>query len=106
RVRLANGAVWSIASRRAFSVGDPVVVSVRPEQLWLTDTPGDDRFPVHLTLSLPIGGDLIHDVSSTTGDTLKVAAARRPGAPAMTPGAHICALSPHAKPSLFPRPDA
>ncbi|QCK87519.1 ABC transporter ATP-binding protein [Phreatobacter aquaticus] len=100
-VTLDNGAVWSIASRHAFTVGDAVVVSVRPEQLLLVDQPGADRFPVDLKLSLPIGGDLIHDATGPRGEAIKVAAPRRPGEGFGVAGSHFCGLGPHARPALF-----
>src|SRR5216684_6220609 len=55
RVALANGALWTVASEFRFGTGEPVTVSVRPEQMLLADEPAADRFPVELKLSLWIG---------------------------------------------------
>jgi putative spermidine/putrescine transport system ATP-binding protein len=103
-VRLANGALWPVESDRAFAVGDPVLASVRPEQLTLTATASAERFAVDHALSLPIGGVLIHDVRDATGATLKVAAPRLPGVSAAGAGAAWCGLAAKARPALFPRP--
>jgi hypothetical protein len=61
-----------------------------------------DRFPVTLTLSLPIGGQFIHDVAAADGSTLKIATARHPGDASTLPGTWHCALTPQARPSIFP----
>jgi len=102
RVALANGALWTVASEFRFGTGEPVTVSVRPEQMLLADEPAADRFPVELKLSLPIGGELIHDVSSQAGESLKVAIARHPGMASGGVGTAHCGLAGHARPALFP----
>src|SRR6266478_3387475 len=100
RVALANGALWTVASEFRFGTGEPVTVSVRPEQMLLADEPAAERFPVELKLSLPIGGELIHDVSSQAGESLKVAIARRPGMASGGFGTAHCGLAGHARPAL------
>jgi putative spermidine/putrescine transport system ATP-binding protein len=102
QVALANGATWTVASALRFSAGEPVTVSVRPEQMLLADQPAADRIPVTLKLSLPIGGELIHDVTSHTGESLKIAIARRPGMASGGAGTAYCGLAGHARPALFP----
>src|SRR5260370_4741909 len=67
RVALANGALWTVASKVRFGAGEPVLVSVRPEQMLRAGQPPAERIPVKLKLSLPIGGELIHGVSSQAG---------------------------------------
>ncbi len=100
-VRLANGAVWQVPTRAPVGKGDAVIVSVRPEQLMLEGSEAPDRFRVDRTLSLPIGGALIHDVRDATGLAMKIAATRVPGA-SSSPGKQAwCGLSAHARPSLF-----
>ncbi|WP_439573872.1 ABC transporter ATP-binding protein [Phreatobacter sp.] len=102
RIVLDGGTVWTVPSRAAFSPGQPVLVSVRPEQMLLADEAAPDRLPVDLKLSLPIGGALIHDVLGITGETMKVAVPRRPGVAGAPPGRAYCALAAHARPALFP----
>ena len=101
-VTLGNGAAWRgpPAARRA--PGRPVLVSVRPEQMRLADEAGEGRFPVELKLSLPIGGELIHDVTSADGSSLKIAMSRRPGMASGRSGTAFCGLADHARPVLFP----
>jgi putative spermidine/putrescine transport system ATP-binding protein len=105
-VRLASGALWQVASRKPFAPGDRVIATIRPEQLVLTDAVTAGTIPVTLKLSLPIGGELIHDVETGAGEAFKVAASRRPGEPVSPMAATHCALAPHARPVLFPQPAA
>ena len=100
---LANGARWSISSKLRLDPGAAVTVSVRPEQLVLADEAGPERFAVTPKLSLPIGGELIHDVTTADGASLKIALPRRPGASAQLGGTAFCGLAEHARPALFPK---
>jgi hypothetical protein len=72
-------------SEEEVASGAAVVVSARPEQLALFDEGGDDRFPVEVVLSLPMAGNVIHDVAAQDGTTVKVEA-RRAVAPLYEPG--------------------
>ncbi len=101
QVRLSAGAILSLKTATPPPSGK-VQVSIRPEQLMLYPDPAPDRIPVSLTLSLPIGGQLIHDVATVDGNTLKVATARHPGGITAMPGTWHCGLTPEAKPSIFP----
>lgn len=102
-IRLDNGAIWHIATSKTFSTGDAVLVTARPEQLVLVDQPYDGAFAVERTLSLPLGGTLIHDVETPKGATIKVAAPRRVGEAAPPLGPTHCALTENAAPILFPK---
>ena len=100
-IRLSVGAVLPCKTPN-LPQGKPVQVSIRPEQLMLVRDAAPDRFPVTLTLTLPIGGQLIHDVAAADGSTLKIATARHPGDASSLPGTWHCALTPEARPSIFP----
>jgi putative spermidine/putrescine transport system ATP-binding protein len=103
-IRLDNGAVWHVASAKTFNTSDAVVLTVRPEQLVLVDAPSDGAFAVEHTLSLPLGGTLIHDVETADGTMIKIAAPRRVGEAAASLGPRHCALADNASPILFPKP--
>lgn len=103
-IRLDNGAIWHVASSKAFNTADGVLLTVRPEQLMLVDQPAPGAFAVEHTLSLPLGGTLIHDVQTPDGATIKVAAPRRVGEAAKPLGPSHCALAETAAPILFPKP--
>ncbi len=103
-VALDHGAQWRIASPARFTAGDKVLVSVRPEQLVLASAGGEASFPVAPKFSLPIGGELIHDVTASDGASLKIAAPRMPGGAFDAADAAFCGLAGHARPTLFPAP--
>lgn len=102
-VRLADDALWRVESTKPFPIGHKVLVTVRPDQLHLGMEAIPGAFPVELALSLPIGGDVIHDVQTMSGTTVKVAAPRRPGEQIARRGAAFCSLASHAKPMIFPQ---
>jgi putative spermidine/putrescine transport system ATP-binding protein len=81
--------------------GAPVLLSVRPEQLALSDAAGPDRWKIAPGLSLPLGGQLVHDARTADGAALKVVE-QRLTAPAIA-GRLYCGLAADARPSLFPR---
>ena len=103
RVRLAQGATVLARSRQDLANGHAVVVSARPEQLALFEQDGEDRFPVDVVLSLPMAGNVIHDVAAADGTTIKVEA-RRTGAPLHETGSRLyCGLAPGNLPNVFPK---
>jgi putative spermidine/putrescine transport system ATP-binding protein len=103
RVRLAHGALVPARAGQELTVGDAVVLSARPEQLALFDTAGEDRFPVDVVLSLPMAGNVIHDVAAADGTTIKVES-RRAGTAANEPGSRrFCGLATGSLPNIFPK---
>ena len=103
RVRLAHGATVLARGGQELAVGDAVMLSARPEQLALFDTAGEDRFPVDVVLSLPMAGNVIHDVAAADGTTIKVES-RRTGTAQNEPGSRrYCGLAPGSLPNIFPK---
>jgi putative spermidine/putrescine transport system ATP-binding protein len=103
RVRLALGATVLARSLLDLANGDAVVVSARPEQLALFEQDGEDRFAVEVVLSLPMAGNVIHDVAAADGTTVKVEA-RRAGATLHEPGSSLyCGLAAGTLPNIFPK---
>ena len=102
-VRLAQGAIVLARSLQELADTRAVVVSARPEQLALFDQPGEDRFAVDVVLSLPMAGNVIHDVAALDGTAIKVEA-RRAGAALHEPGSRLyCGLAPGSLPNIFPK---
>jgi len=102
-VRLALGAVVEARCAQRLADGAPVSVSARPEQLALYPADGEDRFAVDVVLSLPMAGNVIHDVAAADGATIKVEA-RRAGATLHEPGSRLyCGLAPGSLPNAFPK---
>jgi putative spermidine/putrescine transport system ATP-binding protein len=99
RVDLAAGASVVVPCAPAPAPGTPVIVSVRPEQCVLHDTPAADRIPALLRQSAPLGASLVHDITAA-GVEMKVTEPRR-GAPRPPGPVHVGLLD-TARPSLFP----
>jgi putative spermidine/putrescine transport system ATP-binding protein len=101
RVRLAQGASLLARSSVELTVGDAILLSARPEQLALYDAPAEDRFAVDVVLSLPMAGNVIHDVSTPDGIAIKVES-RRAGAEVHEPGSRrFCGPAPGGVPNVF-----
>jgi putative spermidine/putrescine transport system ATP-binding protein len=101
RVRLAQGATVAARGPQGLAVGDAVVLSARPEQLALHETEDVDRFPVDIVLSLPMAGNVIHDVTAADGTAIKVES-RRAGAALHEPGSRrYCGFIPGSVPNVF-----
>ena len=99
-IALDAGATLQLPSS-GLGAGTPVLLSVRPEQLSLSGVPGPELWKVEPGLSLPLGGQLVHDVRCADGTALKIVEPRV-AAPASA-GRFYCGLSAEARPSLFPR---
>jgi putative spermidine/putrescine transport system ATP-binding protein len=100
-VSLAAGAVLRVPASAGLGAGADVLLSVRPEQLTLSTVPGPEQWRVEPGLSLPLGGQLVHEVRTADGAALKIV---EPRLAAPNGGARIyCGLAPDARPSLFPR---
>jgi putative spermidine/putrescine transport system ATP-binding protein len=90
-----------VAAPAGFVAGQPVLLSVRPEQLTLSADGGPQCWRIEPGLSLPLGAQLVHEARTADGVFLKIVEPRRPVPP---PAGRIhCALTPDARPSLFPR---
>ena len=95
------GATLSLPASADFAASQPILLSVRPEQLVLSSVPGPALWPIEPGLSLPLGGQLVHEARAADGTTLKIVEPRL-GTPATSPRLY-CGLAPDARPSLFPR---
>ncbi len=99
-VTLDAGATLALPAQ-GLEAGAPVLLSVRPEQLALSSVPGPGLWKVEAGLSLPMGGQLVHEARTADGATLKIVEPRL-AAPAAG-GRTYCGLAADARPSLFPR---
>ncbi len=99
-VSLCAGALLRLPAPQGVAVQSEVLLSVRPEQLTLQAEPGPETWRIEPGLSLPLGGQLVHEVRTGDGATLKIAEPRL----AAAKGARLyCGLAVDARPSLFPR---
>jgi putative spermidine/putrescine transport system ATP-binding protein len=98
-VSLCAGALLRLPAAPGLSVQSEVLLSVRPEQLTLLAEPGPATWRIEPGLSLPLGGQLMHEVRTADGTTLKIA---EPRLTAATGSRLHCGLAADARPSLFP----
>ena len=100
-VALDAGASLTLPAPAGVGIGAPVLMSVRPEQLSLSATPGPDAWKIEPGLALPIGAQLVHEARAADGTFLKIIEPRRAvlGETART----YCTLAADARPTLFPR---
>jgi putative spermidine/putrescine transport system ATP-binding protein len=102
RLALDAGAELTLPSA-SFAAGARVVLATRPEHHVLFASPGPGRVPARLRLAVPLGPDLVFDLETADGATVKVSGPRA-GAPDLTPGPVWIGLVDHARPSLFAAP--
>jgi putative spermidine/putrescine transport system ATP-binding protein len=102
-VTLDAGATLQLPAPDGLAAQSDVLLSVRPEQLTLSATPGPALWRIEPGLSLPLGGELIHEARSACGTTLKIAEPRIAGAAKAGAPRLFCGLASDARPSLFPR---
>ena len=100
-IRLDAGVTLSVPVARSFRPGERAILSVRPEQLFLSDRAGPDRFPVALRMTLPLGPNLVHEATLPRGGSIKVTEPRI-GAAERQYGVWHCGLIAGARASLFP----
>jgi putative spermidine/putrescine transport system ATP-binding protein len=99
-VALEAGATLQLPAIAGLGVGEPILLSVRPEQLALSEVSGPSHWPIEPGLSLPLGGQLVHEARTRDGSALKIVEPRHS---ASQKARLFCALAPEARPSLFPR---
>ncbi len=100
-VSLDAGATLTLPAPSGIGLGAPIQLSVRPEQLALSSVPGPDAWKIEPGLSLPLGGQLVHEARTADGGALKIVEPRR--ASAADTARLYCTLAADARPSLFPR---
>jgi putative spermidine/putrescine transport system ATP-binding protein len=89
RVRLAGGAVLSVADTAGRPPGSRVVVSVRPEQLRLEPLPGEGRIAGVVKAVMPLGPQVVYEIDIAGATALKVVEPRAPEAALRQTGDHI-----------------
>jgi putative spermidine/putrescine transport system ATP-binding protein len=100
RVALDAGAELDLPIEHAIPLERRVVVSVRPEQLMLSNSPGPGFWPVRHRLSVPLGSSVVRDLEAKDADALKLLEPRL-GAASELADELWCGLKPEARPALF-----
>ncbi len=99
-VALDAGASLGVPAAAGITLGSPVLLSVRPEQLALSPVATAASWPIEPGLSLPIGSQIVHEARTADGVALKIV---EPRLRASGPARRFCTLAADAHPSLFPR---
>jgi putative spermidine/putrescine transport system ATP-binding protein len=103
-VALAAGATIDAPAATPID-GKRVVVAARPEHLRLYAEPGPGRWPVEVRLRMPVGAQLVSEVVTRAGESLKVTEPRaRLSAAGDRRGALYCGIVSTEVVSIFPAP--
>jgi putative spermidine/putrescine transport system ATP-binding protein len=105
-VRLAAGPVIDCATETACAVGDPVLVSVRPERFAMLDAAAEGSIPGTVRAVLPLGPSTVFEVALGDGTPVKVIQDRTDATSSIEPGRaiHLGRVSNNAC-AIFARPE-
>ncbi|MBB4000724.1 ABC transporter ATP-binding protein [Aureimonas pseudogalii] len=101
-IALADGRVLHLPRRLNFTPGSPVAVTFRPEELRLSVTDGDAALPVRVTVSVPLGPSLVHDLVLADGTGLRASETRGPFTLLPAPSTTLFATIDTARCHVFP----
>jgi putative spermidine/putrescine transport system ATP-binding protein len=100
RLALDAGAELVLPVEQGVAVDQRVIVSVRPEQLMLSERAAPGFWPVSHRLSVPLGSSVVRDLEAKDATALKLLEPRL--AAALEPEGDLwCGLKPEARPALF-----
>lgn len=99
-VALEAGATVTVPVDHSPGTGKSVLMSVRPEQLMLSDTEVPGHWRVRLRLSVPVGPSVVRDLETSQGAAIKLLEPRLGGDTDLR-GDLWCGLRPEARPSIF-----
>ncbi|WP_156461728.1 ABC transporter ATP-binding protein [Rhizobium sp. Leaf321] len=88
---LADGNTIVLPRRLNFTIGSKVTITFRPEDVRLLTAPGGFSLPARLTVSVPLGPTLVHDLLLEDGTGLRASQVRGPSTFISEPGAQLFA---------------
>lgn len=91
RIRLANEKSLRLPRRLNFTVGSKVTITFRPEEVRLLTQPIENALPVDVTVSVPLGPSLVHDLILEDGTGLRSSEVRGPSTAIPEPGTRLFA---------------
>ncbi len=101
-ISLANEKTLRLPRRLNFTQGSKVTLTFRPEEVRLTTQPSDSAQPVRMTVSVPLGPSLVHDLAFEDGTRLRASELRGPSTRIPPPGAQLFAEIDTARCHAFP----
>ncbi|WP_165932164.1 ABC transporter ATP-binding protein [Neorhizobium sp. JUb45] len=90
-IALTNGKALVLPRRLNFTTGSTVTITFRPEDVRLSATPSASALPARLTVSVPLGPTLVHDLLLEDGTNLRASEVRGPSTFIPEPGAQLFA---------------
>jgi putative spermidine/putrescine transport system ATP-binding protein len=90
-VALTNDTTLVLPRRLNFTTGSKVSITFRPEDVRLQASPSASSLPARLTVSVPLGPTLVHDLVLEDGTGLRASEVRGPSTFIPEPGAQLFA---------------
>ena len=87
-VRLGDGSDIAGRATPDMAMNTPVKVCIRPEHLTFRDAAGG--LPGTVTLGMPLGSSVVHEVHMADGTTVKIAGQRDAGSAPLATGTRVC----------------
>jgi len=88
--------------RLNFALGSKVAITFRPEEVRLSTQPSETSLPARLTVSVPLGPTLVHDLVLFDGAGLRASEVRGPSTRMLESGAQLFAEVDTARCHAFP----
>lgn len=101
-VRFANGDSLLLPRRLNFTAGSKVAVTFRPEEVRLRRQPGGNALAARMTVSVPLGPTLVHDLVLEDGTSLRASEVRGPSTFIPETGTQLFAEIDAARCHVFP----
>jgi len=101
-IGLAGQHTLRLPRRLNFTTGSKVTITFRPEEVRLAKQSGENTQPVRMTVSLPLGPTLVHDLAMDDGTTLRASEVRGPSTFIPQPGSQLYAEIDTARCHAFP----
>jgi len=101
-IGLANDRTLLLPRRLNFTPGSKVTITFRPEEVRLSTQASETALPVHMTVSVPLGPSLVHDLVLDDGTGLRASEVRGPSTFIPEPGTQLFAEIDTARCHAFP----
>ena len=101
-IGLAGDRTLLLPRRLNFTIGSPVTITFRPEEVRLTTRPGENALPARMTVSVPLGPSLVHDLVLEDGTGLRASEVRGPSTTIPAAGTQLFAEIDTARCHVFP----
>ena len=101
-IALKSGESLVLPRRLSFTTGSDVTITFRPEEVRLMTQPGVNALAAQITVSVPLGPTLIHDLVLDDGSGLRASEVRGPGTAIPDIGAQLFAEIDTRRCHVFP----